>query len=104
MLSIEQLTIAAYQTDGGILCRKCGEAKGLPTKDALCAYSAGEYAGNEGLYCDDCGHEIEAPYEWDCPHCGTTYLGDEAAEAESVYYEDRTAKCENSDCPGDPEA
>ena len=40
MLSMEQLTTVAYMTDGGILCRKCGEAEGLPTSDALCAYSA----------------------------------------------------------------
>ena len=97
MLSIEQLTIVAYTTDEGILCRKCGEKAKLPTKDALCAYTAGEYAGNYGLYCDNCGHEIDPPYEWACPHCDTVYSGDEAADAESEYY--RTAKCAE-ECPG----
>ena len=97
MLSIEQLTIVAYATGGGILCRKCGEKERLPMSDALCAYTAGEYAGNDGLYCDNCGHEIDPPYEWACPHCDTVYSGDEAADAESEYY--RAAKC-SEECPG----
>ena len=104
MLSIEQLTIVAYfDGEGSIVCRECGEDEGLPTKDALCAYSAGEYSGNEGLYCDSCGKEIDAPYEWTCPHCDTTYSGDGAAEQESNYYKDSTAKCQNEECPGDSE-
>jgi hypothetical protein len=104
MLSIEQLTITAYQDDCEILCRKCGEEAGLPTKQALCAYSSSELAGDEGLYCDNCGEEIEEPYEWTCPHCDTTYSGDEASKQESNYYTDRTAKCANEDCKGGEES
>ena len=102
MLSIEQLTVVAYVTDGGVLCRKCGEKSGLPTSDALCAYSAGEYAGNEGLYCDECGHEIDPPYEWDCPYCGTSYFGDEASDRENDAFADDHDKC-GPECPGDEE-
>ena len=101
MLSIEQLTIVAYMTDGGILCRKCGEAEGLPTKDALCAYSAGEYAGNEGLYCDSCSFEIDAPYEWTCPGCGADYAGDEAITSEEEY--DAGNGCGAVGCEGEGE-
>jgi hypothetical protein len=103
MLSIEQLTITAYLGDSEILCRDCGEKAGLPTSKALCAYDSSEMAGNEGLYCDDCGKEIEEPYEWTCPHCDTIYLGDEAADQESNYYRDSTAKCANEDCEGEEE-
>ena len=102
MLSIEQLTIVAYQADFGILCRECGENEGLPTRDAICAYSAGEIAGNEGLYCDACGAEIDAPYEWTCPSCETTYSGDEAVDAENEYGwgADASHKCCDK-CPGE---
>lgn len=103
MLSIEQLTVVAYTTDGGILCRKCGEEAGLPTSDALCAHSAGEYAGNEGLYCDECGREIDPPYEWVCPCCDTAYSGDEAVDAENEAYRDEHSKC-CEECPGDEES
>ena len=62
MLSIEQMTITAYITDGGILCRKCGEKENLPAKDALCDYSM-QSEFEEGAWCDSCGYEIVEPYE-----------------------------------------
>lgn len=98
MLSIDQLTILSYMTDGGIVCRSCGEKANLPTKDALCAYSTHEFSGNEGLTCDDCGKEIVEAYEWTCPHCDNSYYGDEASDAETVYYQEE--KC-SEDCPGE---
>ena len=49
MLSIEQLTIVAYATGGGILCRKCGEKERLPMSDALCAYTV-EFPLREGFW------------------------------------------------------
>ena len=103
MLSAEQLIIVAYCHNGSILCRKCGESN-PETKmgEALSAYEAGEYSENEGLYCEDCGAEIDPPFEWTCPVCGTDYTGDEASEAESAYGwgPDATHKC-SDDCPGD---
>ena len=99
MLSIEQLTIVAYVTDGDILCRKCGEKQGLPTKDALCAYSAGEFADNDGLYCGDCSKEIVEPYTWTCPDCGADYVGSDAVTSESSY--DDGGGCGAVDCTGD---
>ena len=105
MLSAEQLIVVAYCHDGCILCRKCGE--GNPeTKmgEAMSAYEAGEYAGANGLDCEECGACIEEPYTWTCPNCDTDYLGDEAEEAESEFGWGPNAshKC-NDDCPGDEE-
>lgn len=97
MLSSSQLIIVAYFTDGGVLCRECGENQKLAMSEAVCAYSAGEFAGNEGLYCDDCSKEIIEAYEWDCPYCDTSYSGDEAADLES----NGGACCEG--CPGGPD-
>ena len=63
MLSIEQMTITAYLTDGDIVCRACGEKAGLPTKDALCDYTMqSEFSDECGAYCGDCGKEIVEPY------------------------------------------
>ena len=101
MLSIDQLTITAYQTNGGIICRKCGEAEGLPTKSALCAYSTGEFAGYDGLDCDHCGAEIEAPYSWTCPECDAEYFGGDARVAEESH--DESGECGSVDCPGESE-
>ncbi len=67
MLSIEQMTVVAYMEDGCIVCRKCGEAAGMPAKDALCAYSVESDFSEDGLWCDDCGKEIVEPYVEDEP-------------------------------------
>lgn len=100
MLSIEQLTIVAYFAgECEILCRKCGEAEGLPAKEAICAYSAGEYAGNEGLTCDGCGKEIVEPYSWTCPTCGADYVGEEAALSEEEH--DAGNGCGSVNCKED---
>jgi len=103
MLSAEQLIVVAYCHDGSILCRSCGE--GNPeTKmgEAMSAYEADEYAGNEGLTCEDCGKGIVEQYEWTCPNCDTDYIGDEAEEAESNFGWGPKAshKC-GDDCPGE---
>jgi hypothetical protein len=105
MLSAEQLIIVAYtRGECEVICRRCGEAGHEIMGHALSAYEAGEYAGNNGLYCDDCGEEIEAPYEWTCPACDAEYSGDEAMDAENEYGYglDASHKC-NEDCPGDGE-
>lgn len=105
MLSIEQLTIVAYMTDGGILCRKCGEKERLPMKDALCAYTAGEYAGYDGLYCDSCNFEIDEPYIWECPTCETEYHGEEAGTVETEFYRHPDHKCSDGcKCPGEEDS
>ena len=62
MLSAEQLIITAYIGDGVILCRSCGEAEGLPMKDAMCDYAM-QSDFEEGAWCEDCGKEIVEPYE-----------------------------------------
>ena len=86
MLSAEQLIIVAYtRGECEVICRKCGEDDGLPMGQAMCAYSAGEWAGSEGLTCEECGKEIIEPYTWTCPTCDTKYIGDEADTAESEY-------------------
>lgn len=100
MLNIDQLVIVAYLSSGGILCRSCGEEQNLPTSEAVCAYSAGDFAGSEGLYCDDCEKEIVAPYKWTCPCCGTEYYGEEASDAEDIHYRSKEGKC-SVECPGD---
>ena len=98
MLSAEQLIVVAYCHDGSILCRKCGE--GNPeTKmgEAMSAYEAGEYAGNDGLTCEDCGKEIVEQYEWTCPDCDETYYGEEAATKE---YDHDESGCGGRLCTG----
>ena len=86
MLSAEQLIIVAYtRNECEVICRRCGEDEGLPMGQAMCAYSAGEWAGSEGLTCEECGKEIIEPYTWTCPVCDTEYTGEEASEAESRY-------------------
>jgi len=88
MLSAEQLIIVAYCHDGCMLCRKCGEAN-PETKmgEAMSAYEAQEYAGADGLTCEDCGKEIIEAYQWTCPDCDETYYGDEAEEKENDHDE-----------------
>ena len=70
MLTGAQLRTVAYQTDGGIVCPDC--LKPCESNDSLteanreiCAYSADEYAGDDGLYCDRCGETIVDPPELD---------------------------------------
>ena len=106
MLSAEQLIVVAYtRGDCEVICRRCGEAGHEIMGHALSAYEAGEYAGSNGLYCDDCGEEIESPYEWTCPSCNTSYEGDEAEEAENEYGwgADASHNCGSDECPGDRE-
>jgi hypothetical protein len=105
MLSAEQLIIVAYtRGDCEVICRRCGEAGHEIMGHAMSAYEAGEWAGSNGLWCDDCGEEIEAPYTWTCPNCDTDYSGDEADEAESEFGWGPNAlhKC-SDECPGDEE-
>lgn len=89
MLSAEQLIVVAYCHDGSILCRRCGE-RNPETKmgEAMSAYEAQEYAGRDGLTCEDCGKEIIEAYQWTCPDCDETYYGDEAESKESDHDED----------------
>ena len=101
MLSAEQLIIVAYtRGECEVICRKCGEAGHEIMGHALSAYEAGEYAGANGLTCEDCGKEIIESYEWACPHCGRVYFGSDAEDSENEEY--RTGKC-FEDCPGEDE-
>ena len=103
MLSAEQLIIVAYtRGECEVICRKCGEDDGLPMGQAMCAYSAGDWAGSDGLTCEECGKEIIEAYQWTCPSCGREYFGEEAETAENEYGYGPNAshKC-FEDCPGD---
>ena len=76
MLSAEQLIIVAYtHNECGVICRKCGESGMEIMGHAMSAYEAGEWAGSEGLTCEECGKEIIEPYTWTCPTCDTEYTG-----------------------------
>ena len=105
MMGPEYFTVAAYMPEdsGTILCRKCGDAAGLPTSDQLMQSSFNGGDWNDGCYCDDCGDEIVAPYEWTCPHCETEYSGEEASDLENHYWKNRTAPC-SDDCPGEEDS
>ena len=63
MFGPEYFTVAAYENDGTILCRKCGDKAGLPASDQLMQSEFNEGDWDTGCYCDDCGAEIVAPYE-----------------------------------------
>ena len=98
MLSGEQLIIVAYTRNDEVICRQCGENGHEIMGHALSAYEAGEYAGAEGLTCEDCGKEIIEEYQWTCPHCGREYFGSDAEDSKNEEY--RTGKC-FEDCPGE---
>jgi predicted RNA-binding Zn-ribbon protein involved in translation (DUF1610 family) len=102
MLSAEQLIIVAYTRHGEFICRQCGESGAEIMGHAVSAYEAGEYAGADGLTCEDCGKEIIEAYEWTCPTCGKDYIGEEAETAESEYGYGPNAshKC-SEDCNSD---
>ena len=87
MLSAEQLIVVAYYSERtGVLCRHCGEADPeMKMGEALSAYEAGEFAGSEGLTCEECSKEIIEAYQWTCPACDETYYGEEAESKESDY-------------------
>jgi len=59
MLSIYSLTVVAYLGDGFILCRKHGETRGLPTKDALSQYELDSSFPDGDVYCDECHERID---------------------------------------------
>jgi len=64
MLSASQLITTGYVTkDGKVLCVKCGDAEGIPTKYAHCAYSMDTDFQETGAWCDKCGDEIVEPSE-----------------------------------------
>ena len=74
MLTGAQLRTVAYQTDDGIVCPDCltpaesndeANTEDLIGSRAICAYSADEFAGDDGLYCDRCGGTIVDPPELD---------------------------------------
>lgn len=92
------MIIVAYTREDEVICRACGEAGHESMGHALSAYEAGEYAGADGLTCEDCGKEIIEAYQWACPHCGRLYEGFEAEDSENE--ENKTGKC-FEDCPGE---
>ena len=68
MLTGAQLRTVAYRTAGGIVCPDCLKPTEVndnyqdgvtdEPSSAICAYSADEFAGDDGLYCDRCGETI----------------------------------------------
>ena len=85
MLSASQLIITAYipRDSGTILCVNCGDAAGIPTRDAVCAYTMNTDFYETGTCCDTCGKEIvEAPEpeeqdETLCSCANRSWYGDE---------------------------
>ena len=70
MLTGAQLRTVAYEIDGGIVCPDClkpSEANAELDEASLpiCAYSADEFVGDDGLCCDRCGETIVEPPELD---------------------------------------
>jgi hypothetical protein len=57
----------AYQTDSGIVCTDCVKDTEDCSANEIIEYSAGEIAGDDGLWCDRCGKEIVEP----APRCET---------------------------------
>ena len=64
MLSLSQIQAGAYwDGESTIICVKCGDKKGLPISAQINRYTLeSEFFDESGLYCDDCGEEILAPY------------------------------------------
>jgi hypothetical protein len=102
MFGPEYFTVAAYMPadSGTILCRDCGDAAGLPASDQL-VQAEFNNGWDDGCYCDGCGAEIVAPYEWTCPYCETEHTGEEASGLESKYYRDRSTFTCSDNCPGE---
>lgn len=76
MLSPEALVVVAYEDmeEGMLLCRPCGEKKGLPCSDALSLYAMQVelqdrttsdwqmiIEGPDAVYCDWCDGDIYRP-------------------------------------------
>ena len=102
MMGLEYFTVAAYipQDSGTILCRGCGEKEGLPASDQITQAQFND-GWDDGCYCDNCGKEIVAPYQWTCPHCDTEYTGEEASNLENDRWRNRDSfKCCDT-CPGE---
>jgi hypothetical protein len=62
MFGLEYMTVGGYSTEGGILCRECGERQRLPLRDAV---SVAQLRDDwpEGLWCGECLAEIVSPEE-----------------------------------------
>ena len=100
MMGTEYFTVAAYMPEDSdtILCVSCGDAAGLPASDQITRsqFNGGDW--NDGCYCDDCGAEIAAPYDWTCPTCETEYTGDEASNREHEYWRNSHGDDGNRHC------
>jgi hypothetical protein len=72
MMGPEYFTVAAYITDGAIICRECGEMRGLPASDQLTKATVEADYQDDGLYCDGCTKEIveEPEHYLTCEYCG----------------------------------
>ena len=66
MMGKEYFTVAGYVSDGGVLCRECGERQALLVEDQITEAQA--YSDfPEGLSCDSCFAEIVPPEEVEEP-------------------------------------
>lgn len=67
MFGIDYLTVGAYIVDGAVLCRACGEKRGLPTNDSVSVNEIENAFAHDGTFCDDCCAEVVEPC---AEHCG----------------------------------
>lgn len=71
MLTAAQCRTVAYNTEDRIVCTNCVKPTDDCSANEIIEYSAEEMAGDDGLYCDDCGKAIIEPAER-CDKCGDT--------------------------------
>lgn len=95
MFGPEYFTPVGYLTDCCFLCVECGDKEGLPiSEQVMAAYFNNDY---EGTYCDQCGAEINPPWEWTCPHCEKVYYGEDARQQDMQSYGHKCC----DECPGE---
>ena len=92
MLTSSQCRTVAYSTEhGSIVCTDCAfpRERGDGLLKEIISHSAEEFAGDDGLYCDDCSKVIVEPTPW-CETCDEPEHSCECSEAEDEPTDDTT--------------